>query len=103
MLKSDKACSRAVGRRRISAALGQTIPDLRAETCLGLKDRRVELPESLPGPFGKPEHALNVPGWMVQEDPDDAVLTDATDRNGEIHFCPGSKTFLYDRLGLSAQ
>lgn len=103
MLKSNKACSPALGRRSSSAAPGQPIPDLRAETCLGLKDRRAELPESLPGPFSKPVPALNVPGWMVQEDPDDAVLTDATDRNGEINFCPGSKIFLYDRLGLSAQ
>lgn len=103
MLKSNKACSRAVGRRRVSAALGQPIPDLRAETRLGLKDRHVELPESLPGLFGKPVQTLNVPGWMIQEDPDDAVFTDATARNGEIHFYSGSKTFLYYRLALSAQ
>lgn len=89
--------------QRISAAPGQPIPDFRAETPLGLKDRRVELPELLPGLFGKPVQTLNVPGWMVQEDPHDAVLTDATARNGAIHFYPGSKTFLYYRLGLSAQ
>ena len=81
----------------------QPISDLRAETRLGLKDRRVDLPESLPGPFGKPVRTLNVPGWMVQEEPDDAVVTDATARSGEIRFRLGSKTFRYDRLGLSAE
>lgn len=81
----------------------QPIPDLQAETRLGLKDRRVDLPESLPGPFGKPVRTLNVPGWMVQEEPDDAVVINATAQNGEIRFRLGSKTFRYDRLGLSAE
>ena len=80
----------------------QPIPDSRAETRLGLKDRRVELPEPTCGPFGTPVRMLNIPGWMAQEIPEDAAVADVTIRNGEITFCLGSKTFRYDRLGLSA-
>ena len=79
----------------------QPVPDARAETRLGLKDRRVELPESLPGPFGQPVRTLNIPGWMAREETEDAVVTHATARSGVIRFRLGSKTFRYDRLGLS--
>ena len=81
----------------------QPIPDSHAETRLGLMDRRVDLEASLPGPFGKPVRMLNVPGWMVQEESDDAVVTDVTACNHEIRFRLGSKSFRYDRLGLSAE
>ena len=79
----------------------QPIPNERAETRLGLKDRRVELTESLPGPFSKQVRTLHIPGWMAGDEPEDAVVTDATAHNGEIRFCLGSKIFCYDRLGLS--
>ena len=79
----------------------QPIQDLAAETRLGLKDRRVDLEASLIGPFGKTVRMLNVPGWMVEEE--DAVVTEVTAREGEIRFRFGSKTFRYDRLGLSAE
>ena len=79
----------------------QPIPDLHAETRLGLKDRRVDLEASLPGPFGKPVRTLNIPGRMVEEE--DAIVTEVTARDGKIRFRLGSKTFRYDRLGLSAE
>ena len=79
----------------------QPIPDSRAETRLGLKDRRVDLEATLPGPFGKTVRMLNVPGWMVEEE--DAVVAEVTVREGEIRFRLGSKTFRYDRLGLSVK
>lgn len=79
----------------------QPIQDLAAETRLGLKDRRVDLEASLIGPFGKTVRMMNVPGWMVEEE--DAVVTAVTAREGEIRFRFGSKTFRYDRLGLSAE
>ena len=79
----------------------QPIPDSRAETRLGLKDRCVDLEATLPGPFGKTVRMLNVPGWMVEEE--DAVVAEVTAREGEIRFRLGSKTFRYDRLGLSVE
>ena len=79
----------------------QPIPDLRAETRLGLKDRCVELPESLPGPFSQMVRTLHVPGWMVRDEPEDAIVTNATHHDGEIRFRLGSKSFRYDRLGLT--
>ena len=79
----------------------QPIPNERAETRLGLKDRRVELTESLLGPFSEQVRTLHIPGWMAGDEPEDAVVTDATAHNGEIRFCLGSKIFCYDRLGLS--
>jgi CRISPR-associated endonuclease/helicase Cas3 len=79
----------------------QPIRDLHAETRLELKDRRVDLEASLLGPFGKTVRMLNVPGWMVEEE--DAVVTEVTARDGKIRFRLGSKTFRYDRLGLSAE
>ena len=79
----------------------QPIQDLAAETRLGLKDRLVDLEASLIGPFGKTVRMMNVPGWMVEEE--DAVVTAVTAREDEIRFRFGSKTFRYDRLGLSAE
>ncbi len=79
----------------------QPIRDLHAETRLGLKDRRVDLEASLIGPFGTPVRTLNVPGWMVEEE--DAIVTEVTARDGKIRFRLGSKTFRYDRFGLSAE
>ena len=55
----------------------QPIQNLRAETRLGLKDRCVELPESLPGPFSERVRTLHIPGWMVRDEPEDPVVTDA--------------------------
>lgn len=79
----------------------QPIPDSRAETRLGLKDRRVDFEALLLGPFGKTVRMLNVPGWMVQEE--DTDVTEVTAGDGYIRFRLGSKVFHYDRLGLSAE
>ena len=86
----------------LTAPDNQPIPDVHARTRLGLKDRRVELPEPMRGPFGAQIRTLNVPGWMAQDIPEDTAVTDVTIGDGEIGFCLGSKTFRYDRLGLSA-
>ena len=79
----------------------QPISNLRAETRLGLKDRRVELLESPSGPFRERVRTLHIPGWMVRDEPEEAIVTDLTARDGEIHLRLGSKTFRYNRLGLS--
>ena len=79
----------------------QPVPNERATTRLGLDDRRVELPQALPGPFGEPVRTLNVPGWMASDAPADAAAADLSARSGEILFRLGSETFRYDRLGLS--
>ena len=79
----------------------QPVPNERATTRLGLDDRRVELPQALPGPFGEPVRTLNVPGWMAGDAPADAAAADLSARSGEILFRLGSETFRYDRLGLS--
>ena len=75
-------------------------PDERAKTRLGLTDRRVDLPSPLLGPFGRPVRTLNIPGWMVEAEPEDAVVTEASGGGG-IRFRFGTKIFRYDRLGLS--
>ena len=80
----------------------QPIRDLQVKTRLGLQDRCVELPEPVRGPFRTQVRTFNIPGWMTQETPEDMDVSDVTIRNGEISFCLGSKTFRYDRLGLSA-
>ena len=79
----------------------QPVPDERAATRLGLNDRRVDLPGPLPGPFGQPVSTLNIPGWMVEAEPEDAVISDVTGDGGRIRFRFGTKSFRYDRLGLS--
>ena len=80
----------------------QPIQDLHAQTRLGLKDRRVEMPEPARGPFGTQVRVLNIPGWMAQDIPEDHVVTDVIIGNDVIRFCLGPKTFRYDRLGLAA-
>ena len=79
----------------------QPVVDGRASTRLGLRDRRVELPEPCSGPFGQPVRVLNVPGWMVEGESDDAVPASVSARDGEIRFRFGSRAFRYDRLGLT--
>ena len=79
----------------------QPVPDMRVTTRLGLRDRRIELQEALPGPFGRPVRVLNVPGWMVKGESEDAGAVHEIARNGEIRFRIGSKAFRYDRLGLT--
>ena len=79
----------------------QPIADSRAKTRLGLQDRRSAFPEPLPGPFDQRVCTLNIPGWMARDEPEDAIVTNAAASGGEIRFRLGSKTFRYDRLGLS--
>ena len=79
----------------------QPVDDLDAETRLGIKDRSVNLPQPLNGPFGEPVRTLNVPGWMAPQEDEAVVVTDVTERPGEIRFRLGSKTLVYSRFGLS--
>ena len=60
----------------------------------------MDLPSPLLGPFGRPVRTLNIPGWMVEAEPEDAVVTEASGVGG-IRFRFGTKIFRYDRLGLS--
>ncbi len=75
--------------------------DVRAQTRLGLDDRRIELPESRCGPFGEPVRTLNIPGWMAGDTPTDATVTEVVDRDREIRFRFGSKGYRYSRFGLA--
>ena len=82
-------------------SLSQPVRDERAATRLGLRNRRVELSEPLPGPFGQPVRTLNIPGWMVPDVPENAEVHDIVVQDGHIRFQLGSKAFSYNRLGLS--
>lgn len=69
-------------------------------TRLGLDDRRLDLPASQPGPFGRPVSGFTVPGWMVKGLGEEAVPEDVIAADGKLRFRLGETTFCYDRLGL---
>ena len=79
----------------------QKIKELAAPTRLGLRDRRVVLPEACKGPFGSPVRTLNLPEWMIESDvEDDAEPENVIASTGTIRFRFGGSPFVYDRLGL---
>lgn len=88
-----------------SASLADNNPDgdERIRTRLGLDDRRVDLPEPLPGPFGERIRAFSLPGWMARGLPADAEPTDIAAANGEIRFRLAGRAWRYDRLGLAPE
>lgn len=75
--------------------------DRKIKTRLGLDDRRVDLPESLCGPFGTRVRSFSLPGWMVNDLPLEVQPTEVSDSNGEIRFQLGALRYRYDRLGLA--
>jgi len=84
-------------------AENQPVRDLddRAVTRLGLQDRTADLPDAMIGPFGRPVRTVRIPGWMMPDEPLEERVRNAEAQNGEIRFCLGSRTFRYDRFGLS--
>ena len=84
-----------------SLADNQKIPNLEAPTRLGLRDRRVELPNPCPGPFGQPVQVLCLPQWMAPDLDEDVTPEDVVVSKGEIRFRLGDRSFLYDRFGLA--
>ena len=79
----------------------QKITELAAPTRLGLRDRRVMLPDACEGPFGSPVRTLNLPEWMIEPDVgDDARPENVIASAGTIRFRFGGSSFVYDRLGL---
>lgn len=79
----------------------QKIKELAALTRLGLRDRRVVLPQACTGPFGRPVRTLNLPEWMIESDvADDAQPENVIISAGTIRFRFGGSPFVYDRLGL---
>ena len=70
-------------------------------TRLGLNDRRVELPETIPGPFGAPVKELRLPGWMAGDLSEEARPESVVATDDAIHFRLGERRYCYDRLGLS--
>ena len=79
----------------------QPIQDSQADTRLGLKDRRVPLPDAVIGPFGKDVRTLNIPGWMVEDVNEDENAELIDESPGALRFRLGARTFLYDRFGLT--
>ena len=72
-------------------------------TRLGLKNRILDLPDGLKGPFGTTISRLTVPGWMAVGMPDDAAPEIITADAGVIVFTLGIKQFRYDRFGLTGE
>ena len=79
----------------------QKIKELAPPTRLGLRDRRVVLPQACKSPFGSPVRTLNLPEWMIDPDvKDDAQPEHVIASAGTIRFRFGGSPFVYDRLGL---
>lgn len=71
-------------------------------TRLGLKNRIVDLPGGLRGPFGAYIHRLSVPGWMAKgANAEDAASDIDATTDGIIRFSFAGKRFQYDRFGLT--
>lgn len=79
----------------------QPLPDQKASTRLGLRDRIVDFPSGLPGPFGHPVSRIRLPEWMLRGVADDATLADPEASAGGIRFRFGGVPFDYSRLGLA--
>lgn len=77
-----------------------TDADAHITTRLGLDDRRVELPEPEPGPFGGMVKAFNLPGWMAHDLPEEPTVVAAKDGSGGLRIMIGERAFRYDQLGL---
>lgn len=71
------------------------------KTRLGLDGRRIELPESLRGPFGVLVREFTLPGWMAGDLRPDAEPTEISASDGEIRFHIGEHRYCYNRLGLA--
>ena len=84
-----------------SVADNQMIPHLTVATRLGVKDRRLELPKPITGPFGRPVRVLNIPEWMTKDIGEDAEAEEVTASDSTIRFRLGGVWFHYDRLGLT--
>lgn len=77
-------------------------PSEAISTRLGLKNRIVDLPGGLRGPFGTYIHRLSVPGWMARTaNAEDTASDIDTTTDGIIRFSFSNKRFQYDRFGLT--
>jgi CRISPR-associated endonuclease/helicase Cas3 len=74
-------------------------PDERLATRLGARDRLVEVPPSLRGPFGVLPGALRIPQHLL-EGIDAATDAKVWEDVGVIHVELGGRTLRYDRWGL---
>jgi CRISPR-associated endonuclease/helicase Cas3 len=72
-------------------------------TRLGLKNRIVDLPSDLMGPFGTMISRLTIPGWMAVGTSVDASPEIITAAGGIIIFTLDNKQFRYDRFGLTRE
>jgi CRISPR-associated endonuclease/helicase Cas3 len=69
-------------------------------TRLGLNDRLVSLPMTVPGPFGEPVRSFALPDrWLAGIDPESPV-EDVLAEAGVVRFRVGTAGFLYDRSGV---
>ena len=79
-----------------------TDPAEAISTRLGLKNRIVDLPHSLLGPFGGYIRRLSIPGWMTRgATSEDQVADINTNTAGVIRFKFAGRQFQYDRFGLT--
>ena len=79
-----------------------TDPAEAISTRLGLKNRIVDLPHSLLGPFGGYIRRLSIPGWMTRgATSEDQVADIDTNTAGVIRFKFAGRQFQYDRFGLT--
>ena len=86
--------------------LPENQPDLdrRAETRLGLLDRRVDFGTPLSGPFGVPIRVLDIPGWWAPSSGNEAdalAPSDIEQGSRVVGFRLGAQFFRYDRYGLA--
>jgi CRISPR-associated endonuclease/helicase Cas3 len=72
----------------------------RFRTRLGEDDRIIHFGKAVPGPFGHPIEHLTIPGWFVDDAPDNVEASNLIVKPDAFSFCFGRRTFVYDRLGL---
>ncbi len=72
-------------------------------TRLGAKDRQVDLPDALPGPFGPKVAGLRIPSFLLDGAPEEAEPEAARPDGDAIRFRLGGQEFRYGRFGLERE
>lgn len=77
-------------------------PEISVEikTRLGDGDYQVTFSSSFDSPFKGQITTLTVPGWQIEQIPEDTNIKEFVFDNDRVSFYFGSKQFIYDRLGL---
>ncbi|CUI16740.1 hypothetical protein PNK_1123 [Candidatus Protochlamydia naegleriophila] len=76
----------------------ETIAEIK--TRLGEGDVQVSFSSPFDSPFKGQITTLTIPGWQIEEIPEDTGIKEFVFDNDRVYFSFGNKQFIYDRLGL---